>query len=167
MAEGEDQIEQFRLGRCEEFTGDFHNELQRMRHQNQLTDYRLEVGENEIPCHKLVLSVSSEYFRSIFYHLNMAEVTSESADLDSLDFNALSTVINYFYDGELNFDFKAVKDVLQVLQDLKFNKPFLMTRISAYIIKNLNTKNCLEWYLLAQQYSLVNIKNEACRSSVK
>ena len=157
----QEEPEEFWLEKCSEFTDDFHRELQRMRQQNQLIDYHLKIGENEIPCHKLVLATSSEYFRAIFYHLSMARVASQSANLDSLDFNALITVINYFYNGEIYFDFKAVKDVLKVLQYLKYNKPFLMTRISAYIVKNLNTKNCLEWYLLAHQYSLIDVRNKA------
>jgi hypothetical protein len=66
-----------------------------------LVDYTLYAGENKIYCHKLVLSISSGYFKQMFGS-NMKEAKENEVRLENIDLITLKSLLDYMYSGAVD-----------------------------------------------------------------
>ncbi|XP_076332124.1 uncharacterized protein LOC143237117 isoform X2 [Tachypleus tridentatus] len=74
--------------------------LQDMRVKGQLCDVTLNVGEQSISAHKVVLSACSAYFHAMF-NSGMAEKNLATITLHEIDSCALSSLVEFAYTGEV------------------------------------------------------------------
>ena len=82
----------------------------------EMSDMSLVAGERVIPCHKIILSAASEWFRNLFGHLGGQErlvIVLKDVDPHHLEF-----LLQFIYRGEVcvpQSELKAVLEAAQVL----------------------------------------------------
>lgn len=75
-------------------------ELKAMFDEHLLIDVYICVGENQIPCHRNVLSAASPYFRAMFTS-SLTESRQMRVELHEVDAASVSLLINYAYTGKV------------------------------------------------------------------
>merc|ERR1719510_1103145 len=68
---------------------------------DSLVDFVLHVGANKIHCHKLILSMTSTYFRRMF-ESNMKEARNNYVHLKDIDFTTLKSLVKFMYCDEID-----------------------------------------------------------------
>jgi len=87
-----------------------------------LTDIILCIGENKIYCHKLILGMSSNFFKAMFT-TNMKESKSQKIELKNVevDLETVENMISFMYenridDVKITADLLAIADMYEVLR---------------------------------------------------
>ena len=97
----------------------FFKQLQNMKKQKYLTDFKLRIKDGELACHKVVLAARSEYFQALFAHTDTLEVTQGFVEFKALQFPVLEKVVDYCYSGVLQFEIEDAKYVIRVTEYLQ------------------------------------------------
>jgi hypothetical protein len=66
-----------------------------------LADFAIHVGANKVYCHKLILSLTSTYFRRMF-ESNMKEARNNYVHLKDIDFATLKDLLKFMYSDEVD-----------------------------------------------------------------
>ena len=74
-------------------------ELNQLREQRTLTDVVLVCGGREVHAHKLILSLHSYYFRTLFKTEGFDESVSEKVEVSSLSFDVIEALVVFMYSG--------------------------------------------------------------------
>ena len=70
--------------------------------QGTLADVTLATGKSSFPAHRLVLSVCSSFFRSIFSKRDLSAAQSYFVYLKDVSAEHLEMLLSYMYRGEIN-----------------------------------------------------------------
>lgn len=116
--------------------------------ENKFIDCILKVGDRSLPCHKLIMSACSLYFREIYFSEDGKEKSSPSKEvvLENLDPAIMDMIVNYLYSAEIDITDDNVQDVLAVAN--RFQIPSLFTVCVNYLQKKLSLGNCLAIFRL-------------------
>ncbi|KAM8750059.1 kelch-like protein 41a [Acanthopagrus schlegelii] len=120
--------------------------LKELLNENKLIDCVLKVGDRSIPCHQLILSACSPYFREIFFSADDKEVDKKEVVLEDLDPGIMEVIVNYMYSAEIDINDNNVQDILTVAN--RFQIPSVFTVCVNFLQKKLSKKNCLAIYRL-------------------
>ena len=131
------------------------------RQQNRFTDFIVKVENEQIPCHKLILSLQSAYFNRMLSHENTAEVVEGSVTLKELDQHAVLQVIEFFYSGKINIEFDLAQEVMEVVNYFHVNDDTILKKLTEYVVNNLQAENSLGWYFTADQLNVSKVKEKA------
>ena len=131
------------------------------RQQNKFTDFVIKVENEQIACHKLILSSHSEYFNRMLNHEKTAEVVEGSVTLKELDPDAVLRVTEFFYSGKINVDFDLVQKVMEVVNYFQVSDDILAEKLTKYIVNNLQAESALGWYFTADQLNVPKVKEKA------
>ncbi|XP_071942431.1 kelch-like protein 38 [Antedon mediterranea] len=131
------------------------------RSESILTDVILCADDRQIPCHRIILAVSSDYFMAMFSS-NFKESKMTKIDLTHLNGHVLSIIINYFYSSILKFPKSLVRDVLET-SDLIQVSP-VVEHCTEVILKEMEIDECLEIFRYADdRVSLQDLKSGALK----
>ena len=81
--------------------------------ENELTDVTLLVQGRKYQCHKLVLSVGSEYFRTMFTS-RFQEASQNEIELRDINASAFESVLQYIYSGKVEITAENVEQLLNI-----------------------------------------------------
>lgn len=87
-----------------------------MRNEEDLFDITLSVGSQQIKAHKLVMSVSSPFFKNLI-HQNPHP--HPLIYLKGVDFSTLQSILDFIYYGEITVEQKVLSTFLSVADELK------------------------------------------------
>ena len=135
-------------------TAPFRQRPHEARQQNTLTDFIIKVDDKQIPCHKWILSLQSEYFNRMLSHEGTKEVVEGVVTLELMDPWAVLLVVEFFYTGKIDFDFDRAYQVMEVLNYFQVTDGALMDKFYEFIINNLTCESCLLWYILCRPAQL-------------
>ncbi|KAJ0005675.1 hypothetical protein NQD34_015569 [Periophthalmus magnuspinnatus] len=120
--------------------------LKELLNENKLVDCVLKIGDRSIPCHRLILSACSPYFRELYFSEDGEESQEKEVVLENLDPNIMELIVNYMYSAEIDINDNNVQDILVVAN--RFQIPSVFTVCINYLQKQLSQKNCLAVYRL-------------------
>ncbi|XP_053296421.1 kelch-like protein 41a [Pleuronectes platessa] len=121
--------------------------LKELLNENKLIDCILKVGDRSIPCHRLILSACSPYFRELYFAEDGKDVDNSEFVLENVDPNIMESIVNYMYSADIDINENNVQDILVVAN--RFQIPSVFTVCVNYLQKQLSKKNCLAIYRLA------------------
>ena len=148
-----------KIDQTQDFAAGFFKQMQNMKELNYLTDFKLRIKEDEISCHKVVLSAVSQYFHALFRHGNTVEVAQGFVEFDTLHFPALVKVVEYCYSGVLEFNMDDAKHLIEVADYLLIVD--LTAAISVLVTRCLTADNCIGWSEFANYFGLTTVKEKA------
>ncbi|XP_078584597.1 kelch repeat and BTB domain-containing protein 8-like [Branchiostoma floridae x Branchiostoma japonicum] len=117
-----------------------------------LQDVVLEVEGRRFPCHRLVLSAASPYFRAMFTS-DMAESRQKTVLLQGLDANAFGEILSYIYSGSLNVD--KVQPLYQAADLLQLD--YVRDTCSSYMAMSVQRSTCVDLYKFADVFSVDSV----------
>ncbi|KAM6955594.1 kelch-like protein 41a [Lycodopsis pacificus] len=120
--------------------------LKDLLNENKLIDCVLKVGDRSIPCHRLILSACSPYFRELCFLEDGKEKDTMEVVLENMDPNVMEAIVNYMYSAEIDINDNNVQDILAAAN--RFEIPSVFTVCVNYLQKGLTKKNCLAIYRL-------------------
>ena len=130
-----------------------------MKKRKYLTDFKLRIKDEELACHKVVLSARSKYFQALFDHPEIPAVTQGVLEFKTLQLPALQKVVDYCYSGVLEFKIEEAKHLIEVAEHLQFHD--LTVAISALVIPRLTIENCVGWSVFSDTFGLSAVQEAA------
>ncbi|KAL1139836.1 hypothetical protein AAG570_006813 [Ranatra chinensis] len=111
-----------------------------MRHNIQMTDVTLKVGDVSIHAHRVILASTSPYFYAMFND-DMTERMSREVELHDVDVMALQLLVDYAYTGGI----LITEDNVQVLLPASSLLQMCSVREACcdFLMKQLHPSNCL------------------------
>ncbi|XP_078572534.1 kelch repeat and BTB domain-containing protein 2-like [Branchiostoma floridae x Branchiostoma japonicum] len=121
-------------------------------------DVVLEVEGRRFPCHRLVLSAASPYFRAMFTS-DMAESRQKTVVLQGLDAGMFEEILSYIYSGTLHVSLDKVQPLYQAADLLQLD--YVRDTCCSYMAMNVERSTCVDLYKFADVFSL-DIVQKAC-----
>ncbi|XP_035659804.1 kelch-like protein 12 [Branchiostoma floridae] len=123
-----------------------------------LQDVFLEVEGRRFPCHRLVLSAASPYFRAMFTS-DMAESRQKTVVLQGLAEDMFGEILSYIYSGTLHVSMDTVQPLYQAADLLQLD--YMRDTCSSYMAMNVERSTCVDLYKFADVFS-VDIVMKSC-----
>lgn len=110
-----------------------------------------EYQENKkfIPCHKIVLSAFSPYFKAMFSS-NLIETKTNKVNMSNTDYSTLNDVINYAYCGSIYLNVNNVQNIFSLASLLQVKD--LTNACSDFMVSNLDIYNSIDVYSFSKRY---------------
>ncbi|KAI8519766.1 Broad-Complex, Tramtrack and Bric a brac [Branchiostoma belcheri] len=122
-----------------------------LQKEGELQDVVLEVEGRRFPCHRLVLSAASPYFRAMFTS-DMAESRQKTVVLQGFDAGVFAEILSYIYSGTLQLSLDRVQPLYQAADLLQLD--YVRDTCSSYMAMNVERSTCLDLYKFADVFSL-------------
>ncbi|XP_066285440.1 kelch repeat and BTB domain-containing protein 2-like [Branchiostoma lanceolatum] len=119
-----------------------------------LQDVILEVEGRRFPCHRLVLSAASPYFRAMFTN-DMAESRQKTVVLQGLDAGIFWEILSYIYSGTLHVSLDKVQPLYQAADLLQLDN--VKDTCSSYMAMNVERSTCVDLYKFADVFSVDSV----------
>ncbi|XP_078577707.1 kelch repeat and BTB domain-containing protein 6-like [Branchiostoma floridae x Branchiostoma japonicum] len=133
-----------------------------------LQDVVLEIQGRRFPCHRLVLSAASPYFRAMFT-ADMAESRQKTIVLKGLDAVMFGEILSYIYSGTLRLSLDKVQPLYQAADLLQLD--YVRDTCSSYMAMNVERSTCVDLYKFADAFSVDIVLNRClqciCRHFAK
>lgn len=114
--------------------------LKELLEEKKFVDCSLKAGDRSLPCHRLILSACSPYFREYFLSEQNEEKKKEVV-LDNVDPNILDMIVKYLYSASIDLNDSNVQDIFALAS--RFQIPSVFTVCVSYLQKRLAVGNCL------------------------
>ena len=146
-----------------QFTGSGHSNkmlaaLNEMQQNEEQCDIILTVLSDQLPAHKLVLSVNSPYFRAMFSS-NYSEATQSRVEMRGITFVALELLVQYFYTCRIHISTENVQEVLAASTMLQASS--VTDACCEFMKRHLGVSNCLGVQTFADMHSCSELKKIA------
>ncbi|XP_078572533.1 kelch repeat and BTB domain-containing protein 2-like [Branchiostoma floridae x Branchiostoma japonicum] len=122
-----------------------------------LQDVVLEVEGRRFPCHRLVLSAASPYFRAMFTS-DMAESREKKVVLQGLDAGMFEEILSYIYSGTLHVSQVKVQPLYQAADLLQLD--YVRDTCSSYMAMNVERSTCVDLYKFADVFSVGSVRKD-------
>lgn len=134
--------------------------LDELRKSNLLCDTTLRADGQEFAAHRSVLSVGSQYFRTLFAtQLNVQETEKKFVDLKEVTCQALTEVLQYIYTGKAKLNSSNAEEIVVASDYLMVEG--LKSKASLFLEESLSNANCLALESFASQYNCDSLKQAA------
>ncbi|XP_028618881.1 kelch-like protein 41 isoform X2 [Grammomys surdaster] len=114
--------------------------LKDLLEEKKFIDCTLKAGDKSFPCHRLILSACSPYFREYFLS-EIEEEKKKEVALDNVDPAILDLIIKYLYSASIDLNDGNVQDIFALSS--RFQIPSVFTVCVSYLQKRLAPGNCL------------------------
>ncbi|KFW86865.1 Kelch-like 41 [Manacus vitellinus] len=114
--------------------------LKELLEEKKFIDCSLKAGDRSLPCHRLILSACSPYFREYFLS-EQSEEKKKEVVLDNVDPNILDMIVKYLYSASIDLNDSNVQDIFALAS--RFQIPSVFTVCVSYLQKRLAVGNCL------------------------
>uniref|UniRef100_A0A1B0A4J1 Kelch-like protein diablo n=1 Tax=Glossina pallidipes TaxID=7398 RepID=A0A1B0A4J1_GLOPL len=152
------QVERISPKKCKnsDYGNTYLDGLTKMRINQKLFDFSLDVGGEVIHVHKLALAVASDYFAAMF-EADMKERKEGIVKLQDVDVVAVKAVIDYIYSGIITLTAENVEAVLSV-SDI-FQIVWVKEECIQFFKNNLNRSNCFQVRKFADMHSCKGLQD--------
>lgn len=136
--------------------------IKNMFYDGKLCDVKLICNNKniEIKAHRVILSSISDYFYAMFTN-NLAESFKSEIEINEIDGNALKTLVEYIYTGNIDLNDSNVFSILNAANFLQLDN--VVKYGCDFLSNNLNISNCVSIYRFSEQQSLYQMRNVAYR----
>ncbi|CAB1315243.1 unnamed protein product [Coregonus sp. 'balchen'] len=136
------------------------DQLRKMRETEKLTDVVLVAEGISFPCHRVVLSAFSPYFR-VMFTCGLRECNTREVFLRDTPADSLSLLLNYMYCSELPLNNANVQGVSVAAFLLQMDEVF--NRCQSHMRENMDASNCLGVYYYARDLGAEELADHAQR----
>lgn len=136
------------------------DQLRRMRETEHLTDVVLVAEGISFPCHRVVLSAFSPYFR-VMFTCGLRECNNREIFLRDTPAESLALLLNYMYCSDLPLTNTNVQGVSIAAFLLQMDDVF--TRCQQHMMENMDASNCLGVYYFARDLGAEELADHAQR----
>ncbi|XP_008184873.2 kelch-like protein diablo [Acyrthosiphon pisum] len=118
-------------------------------------DIKLKTDDQKIiTAHKVVLSIVSPYFRTIF--TNRAEKNHDLVTIRNVDYNALQLLVKFIYSGQILVTEENVQDLLKAVNILQLYE--VKDACCDFLQSQLCTTNCIGINAIADLHSCTKLR---------
>ena len=110
------------------------------RANTQLCDVTLMAGERKIRAHRVIMAGFSDYFDAMF-NGDLAETIQDEVHIRNVDPDALASLVDFAYTGELEMRVDNVENLLTVACLLQVES--VKQNCSGFMEQHLHSTNCL------------------------
>uniref|UniRef100_A0A1B0F951 BTB domain-containing protein n=1 Tax=Glossina morsitans morsitans TaxID=37546 RepID=A0A1B0F951_GLOMM len=152
------QVERISSKKCgnSEYANTYLDGLSKMRVNQKLFDFSLDVDGELIRVHKLALAIASDYFAAMF-EADMEERKEETVKLKDVDVVAVKALLEYIYSGIITLTEENVEAILSA-SDI-FQIVWVKDACIQFLASNLNGENCFRVRKLADMHSYKELQN--------
>lgn len=136
------------------------DQLRRMRETEHLTDVVLVAEGISFPCHRIVLSAFSPYFR-VMFTCGLRECNNREIFLRDTPAESLALLLNYMYCSDLPLTNANVQGISIAAFLLQMDDVF--TRCQQHMTENMDASNCLGVYYFARDLGAEELADHAQR----
>ncbi|XP_034023470.1 kelch repeat and BTB domain-containing protein 12-like [Thalassophryne amazonica] len=136
------------------------NQLRNMRESEHLTDVVLVAEGISFPCHRVVLSAFSPYFR-VMFTCGLRECNNRQIFLHDTPADSLALLLNYIYCSDLPLTNSNVQGISIAAFLLQMDE--VVTRCQQYMMENMDASNCLGVYYFARDLGVEDLADHAQR----
>ncbi|GAA6221883.1 kelch repeat and BTB domain-containing protein 12 [Lates japonicus] len=136
------------------------DQLRRMRETEHLTDVVLVAEGISFPCHRVVLSAFSPYFR-VMFTCGLRECNNREIFLRDTPADSLALLLNYMYCSDLPLTNSNVQGISIAAFLLQMDDVF--TRCQQHMTENMDASNCLGVYYFARDLGAEELADQAQR----
>ncbi|GFO22721.1 kelch-like 35 [Plakobranchus ocellatus] len=128
------------------FATDMVKSLATYKNDHSFSDVTVVAGATEFPCHRMVLAAKSEFFRSALIKGDKIEdkLNEGKVELEKIDGDTFSNILNYIYCGEIVFTEDNLWDIWDAARRLKIY--FVTEKSKEFFRKTLSLDNCLDYF---------------------
>ena len=141
------------------YRNDFMKCMDNLRRFAQYTDVTLLSGDVNMPCHRAVLAVASEYFNAMF-SCGLNECTSSVVELP-MEPDTLSSIVEYVYTGEIELTAENVESLVKATDLLHLDT--LKAACDTFMLSHVEPANCVGFYQFAKLYRIDQLQQKARR----
>ncbi|KPP74734.1 kelch repeat and BTB domain-containing protein 12-like [Scleropages formosus] len=131
-----------------------------MRETGKLTDVVLVAEGISFPCHRVVLSAFSPYFR-VMFTCGLSECSQREVTLGDMPADSLALLLNYMYLSDLPLTNTNVQGVSTVAFMLQMEDVF--SRCQQHMMDHMDASNCLGVYFYARELGAEELGEHAQR----
>ena len=146
------------IERTQSFSDDLLGSLMDMRTKEEMTDFSVKVNNAVIPCHSVVMSAASPYFR-VLLQCPMKEAAIREVDLDFMDEVYVHRVVDYCYTGRITVELSMAETYLDIAE--YFHLTALKCHIEKFVCEHLSPKNCIGWCYRADKYRMDELEKQS------
>ena len=121
-------------------------------------DVTLEVEDKQLTSHRCVLAANSQFFYTMF-SCGMKESNQKVLNLQSVSFNAMSLMLDYFYTREIVVNDENVLDLLNASSFLLVSP--VKNACLQLLCKRLSIENCFSVLQVAEQFGEESLSQKA------
>lgn len=136
------------------------DQLRKMREVEHLTDVVLVAEGISFPCHRVVLSAFSPYFR-VMFTCGLRECSNREIFLRDTPADSLALLLNYMYCSDLPLTNANVQGISIAAFLLQMDEVF--TRCQQHMTENMDASNCLGVYYFARDLGAEELADHAQR----
>lgn len=135
----------------------FKNGFMSFYQSSDFSDVKLVTPDRNYKCHKIILSFSSEFFRTLL-NSNFKESRTSIIELKTKDpRNVFPSILEYMYSGRIHISLENVIPLLE--QSDKYLIKDLTSQCKDFITKNIKRNNALQLLIDAIEFDLEEIMN--------
>ncbi|XP_066281499.1 kelch-like protein 24 [Branchiostoma lanceolatum] len=142
----------------------FFQQLQDFRSEGHLVDVTLCAEGTEIPCHRLVLSACTDYFRAMFRG-GHPESRKDKIEMLGVNGEALESLVTYAYTSNINITMDNVQSLFEAANMLQV-KP-VEEGCEKFLKDKLSPETCLRTWALADKLSYTCLSAKARSYALK
>lgn len=135
-------------------------QLRKMREAEHLTDVVLVAEGISFPCHRVILSAFSPYFR-VMFTCGLRECSNREIFLRDTPADSLALLLNYMYTSHLPLTNANVQGISIAAFLLQMDEVF--TLCQQYMTENMDASNCLGVYYFARDLGAEELADHAQR----
>ncbi|XP_063443616.1 kelch-like protein diablo [Mytilus trossulus] len=132
--------------------------LRDLQNRTQFCDVIISVDGQEFPCHKVVLSAFSQYFRAMFGG-GLAESQQRKVSLNGVEPAMVQTLIDYGYTSEVVITRQNVQSLLSAANLLEIIP--VKEACCLYLEKNMDELNCVGIHCFAELHSCSELQQKS------
>lgn len=136
------------------------DQLKKMRESEHLTDVVLVAEGISFPCHRVILSAFSPYFR-VMFTCGLRECNNREIFLRDTPADSLALLLNYMYCSDLPLTNANVQGISIAAFLLQMDDVF--TRCQQHMTENMDASNCLGVYYFARDLGAEELADHAQR----
>ena len=134
--------------------------MNQLRREGQLCDVTFKIGSSTFPAHRVVVASVSPYLRAMFT-CGMKESSQDEIELRDIEPQAMSSLINYAYTGQVLVTIDNVQDLLPAAGILQLKD--LKEACCAFLSDHMDATNCLGIKQFADLHSCPELLKKANR----
>ncbi|ELU11196.1 hypothetical protein CAPTEDRAFT_137808 [Capitella teleta] len=122
-----------------------------MREAEQLVDVHLVFDGTRVPCHKVILAGTCEYFKRMFL-TNMSESVATEVSMKGISLTTGPLIIDYLYSKKTEITVDNAQGLLEASGILMLDK--LKQKVEKFLLEKIEVENCLPLLNLGRLYEL-------------
>ncbi|XP_077974791.1 uncharacterized protein LOC144430650 [Styela clava] len=137
--------------------------MNRIRQNDELCDFALQVGSRTVRVHRLVLSSCSDYFRRMFA-TDMIETKKNICVVKGFEFEDVQQCVGFMYGEDFKFDMSNIEGIFKLCDLWLLEKA--KNECTKYLLRNLS-QDCIDVNILASKYNLNDVRRECHKHTIK